>query len=90
MLPYSLAAAHAAQGETEQALEWLEQAVDRGWPYELTTVNDPLLASLRGDARFQTLVDRMRARNAEMRQWLAQAEGRKRVDWRARLLGAPR
>mgnify|MGYP006269801797 FL=1 len=81
MLPYSLAAAHAAQGETQQALEWLEQAVDRGWPYELTTVNDPLLASLRGDARFQTLVDRMREQNSAMRRQLAQAEGQERADW---------
>ena len=80
MLPYSLAAAHAAQGETEQALEWLEQSVDRGWPYELTTVHDPLLTSLRGDERFQSLVAQMRARNALMREHLAQAEGLESAD----------
>jgi len=75
MLPYSLAAAHAVQGETEQALRWLEQSVEGGWPYELTTINDPLLAPLRDDARFQALVDRMRERNATMRERLAQTEG---------------
>jgi tetratricopeptide (TPR) repeat protein len=80
MLPYSLAAAHAARGETEQALEWLEQSVDRGWPYELTTVHDPLLTSLRGDERFQSLVAQMRARNALMRETLAQAEGLESAD----------
>lgn len=74
MLPYSLAAAYAVQGETEQALRWLEQSVEGGWPYELTTINDPLLAPLRDDARFQALVDRMRERNATMRERLAQTE----------------
>lgn len=80
MLPYSLAAAHAVRGETEQALQWLKRSVELGWPYELTTVYDPLLASLRGEARFQALVSQMRERNAAMRQHLAQAEGQERAD----------
>jgi serine/threonine protein kinase/tetratricopeptide (TPR) repeat protein len=74
MLRYSLAAAHAVRGNTDEALRWLDRAVQLGWPYELTTINDPLLAPLRGEPQFQVLVDRMRDRNREMRRQLAYAE----------------
>jgi TolB-like protein/Flp pilus assembly protein TadD len=79
MLPYSRAAAHAVRGETEPALQWLARAVEAGWPYELTTVHDPLLAPLQDDERFRVLVKRMHERNEAMRRQLAQAEEQKRA-----------
>lgn len=74
MLPYSLAVTHAVQGESDEALYWLEQAVDRGWPYELTTIHDPLFKSVRNHQRFQDLVGRMHDRNEGMRREIAQTE----------------
>jgi TolB-like protein/Flp pilus assembly protein TadD len=74
MLRYSLAAAHAVRGDTEQALRWFERAVDAGWPYALTARHDPLFASLREEERFRTLVERMDQRNEAMRQQLARRE----------------
>jgi adenylate cyclase len=47
----------AARGETDAALAWLEQAYDEGWhgfPM-LDLAKDPLLASLVGNPRFETL-----------------------------------
>jgi TolB-like protein/predicted Zn-dependent protease/predicted Ser/Thr protein kinase len=73
MLRYSLAAAHAVRGHTDQALRWLDQAVHLGWPYELTMIHDPLLSSLRETTQFQALVAQVQERNQEMRRQIAQA-----------------
>lgn len=81
LLRYSLAAMHTVRGETEEALRWLERAVKAGWPYDLVTISDPLLAPLRGEERFRALVDRMRERNKEVQRQLAQAEGREPPVW---------
>ncbi len=60
---YSLLAAdfYAILDEREQALDWLENAVDRGcinYPY--LSQYDPFLAKLRGDPRFQKLMVRVK------------------------------
>jgi serine/threonine protein kinase/tetratricopeptide (TPR) repeat protein len=74
MLRYALAAVHAVQGDTDEALRWLERAVELGWPYERTATHDPLFASLRGEARFHRLVERMHNRNRDLRRQLAPTE----------------
>jgi serine/threonine protein kinase/tetratricopeptide (TPR) repeat protein len=74
MLRYALAAAHAVQGHTDEALRWLERAVQLGWPYERTAIHDPLFASLRGEARFHRLVERMHTRNQDMRRQLTHTD----------------
>lgn len=82
MLPYSMAAIYAVRGEKDLALRWLEQAVvEAGWPYELTTIHDPMLASLHDDKRFQSIVDRMRKRNEESRRQLEQSEADSHTNW---------
>jgi len=48
------ASTFALAGEKEEALEWLENAVDRGWiNHPLFSKDDPLLDSIRGEERFR-------------------------------------
>jgi len=58
---WHVAALYARLGETELALNWLANAVDRGFGNSqfIETV-DPFLESIRGDPRFRGLVDRAR------------------------------
>ena len=73
MLPYELAAVHAVQGNTKQALRLLERALEAGWPYELTLVNDPMFAPIRKEERYQAVVHRMSKQNEMMRSQLRQS-----------------
>ncbi len=55
------ASALAFASQKEEALDWLEHAVDRGWTnYPLFSEKDPLLESVRGDDRFKTLMERVK------------------------------
>ena len=55
------ASAFALSGQKEEALDWLEHAVDRGWiNYPLFSGNDPLLESIRGEGRFTELMGRVK------------------------------
>ena len=73
MLPYELAAVHSVQGNTGQALGLLERALEAGWPYELTLINDPMFASIRNEERYQAVVRSMSERNERMRSQLRQS-----------------
>ena len=56
---YQIAEVYAWRGEEDKAIEWLERAViqnDGGLAFVRV---DPLLASLRTDARFQALLEKM-------------------------------
>jgi tetratricopeptide (TPR) repeat protein len=62
---YSLELAHALSllGESDAALDWLENAMNRGFlGHQYIARHDPFLASLRGDARFLRVVESMRSR----------------------------
>jgi TolB-like protein len=51
----------ALVNERDRALQWLEHWIDRGsFNYPMLAHGDPLLQSLRGDPRFQRLLDRIR------------------------------
>lgn len=51
----------ALVNERDRALDWIERWVDRGSiNYPLLAQGDPLLAPLRGEPRFQRLLDRVR------------------------------
>ena len=57
---YQVAEAHAWRCEKDKAFEWLERAYqqrDGGLDY---LKYDPLLASLRGDARYRALLRKMK------------------------------
>jgi TolB-like protein/predicted Ser/Thr protein kinase len=50
----------ALLGEKKQALDWLQNAVDRGfWNYPFLE-KDPLLKNLRGESRFKTILEQAR------------------------------
>jgi TolB-like protein/tetratricopeptide (TPR) repeat protein len=60
-LPPFIASVYALAGATEEALDWLEHAVDRGWiNHPLFSENDPLLESIRGEERFKELMVRVK------------------------------
>lgn len=60
--PYFLGSIYALAGIDEEALNWLERAVKRGWMnYPLFTEVDPHFAGLRDNPRFQELVARVKA-----------------------------
>jgi len=60
VLRRELAAVYAASGDRQRAYEWLEKAIDAGWRQERVYVS-PLFESLRGEERFQQLMDRIDA-----------------------------
>jgi len=55
------ASTFALAGQKEEALDWLEHAVDRGWiNYPLFAEQDPLLESVRSEDRFKRLMKRVK------------------------------
>jgi non-specific serine/threonine protein kinase len=58
---YFLAGAFSLANAKEDAMEWLEHAVDLGWiSYPLLAEKDPFLANIRKDARFKELLKRVK------------------------------
>jgi TolB-like protein/Flp pilus assembly protein TadD len=58
--PYAFALVHLALGEREQALDWLERAVEeRGATYFNFIKVDPFFDPLRGDPRFEAVVQKV-------------------------------
>jgi TolB-like protein/Tfp pilus assembly protein PilF len=58
--PYAFAVIHLALGEKDQALDWLEKNVrDHASPATNLITVDPYLDPLRGDPRFEALVQRV-------------------------------
>lgn len=58
---YNIATAYALLGEHKQAIDWLENAADGGFPCYPLFANDELLASLRNEPRFVALLARLKA-----------------------------
>jgi TolB-like protein/Flp pilus assembly protein TadD len=59
---YQIACIHAILGDTRQALEWLERAVNTGFACAPFFERDPALAKLRPLPEFQSLVGNLKAR----------------------------
>jgi TolB-like protein len=60
-IPWLLAGAHAAVGAREEALVWLDRAIDRGMiNYPFLSEHDFFLDNVRGDARFGRVMERAR------------------------------
>jgi transcriptional regulator GlxA family with amidase domain/protocatechuate 3,4-dioxygenase beta subunit len=90
---YNLACAWALEGEREKSLDALGRAVDAGWNRRATTEADADFASVRGDARFAALLERMGAATPGAPNWASDrlSHGREalaagRIDEALRLL----
>jgi non-specific serine/threonine protein kinase len=58
---YQIAEAFALLGEKKEALDWLENAVNRGFiNYPFMSGIDPFLANIRGEERFRKLMERVK------------------------------
>jgi adenylate cyclase len=68
--PHEIALIHAARGDREAALAWLETAYDRGFRWTWMLEREPMLDALRDDPRFQGVLARMRAEVDAMRRQL--------------------
>jgi len=71
---YHMAAIYAVQGDKEEALTWLQKAVDAGWRYYRYISRHPLFENIRDDARFKRMIDEIKAKVAEMRRRVEQYE----------------
>jgi len=56
--PTRIALVHAALGETDEAIRWLEQGIDAGSPF-VTELRDPGYDPIRTDPRFQAAMKRV-------------------------------
>jgi hypothetical protein len=57
---YGVAEVHAWRGDKTQAFQWLERSRENG-DGEITDINyDPMLNSIRNDARFKTLLSELK------------------------------
>jgi hypothetical protein len=58
---YHIATFYSFLNQIELAIEWLENAVDRGiFNYPLMNEIDPFLENIRGDHRFKKLMERVK------------------------------
>jgi TolB-like protein/DNA-binding SARP family transcriptional activator/Tfp pilus assembly protein PilF len=64
---YLLATIHAIRGEKQDAYAWLQRAIDAGWCLYRIGLQDPLLANLREDQRFQGMMADVKAKVDSMR-----------------------
>jgi protein kinase/serine/threonine-protein kinase len=64
---YDVASVYAVQGETDRAIEWLQRAVDGGYVWVERISIDPLLDTIREDARFKEIVAHLEIKVAEIR-----------------------
>jgi tetratricopeptide (TPR) repeat protein len=61
--PYYIAVIYAALGEVDLALEWLQRGLGANGIFCLDARNDPDLASIRSDVRFESLMRRCEREN---------------------------
>jgi hypothetical protein len=58
-----MAQCYAQIGEADESLHWLENAIQFGfWNYPLLAEGDPLLAPMRQDKRYVSLMEKVKER----------------------------
>jgi len=66
-LTWMVAAASASVGELDEALYWLSRSIEMGFiNYRFFAEVDPFLAKLRGDSRFEELMERAKEKQKEI------------------------
>lgn len=59
--------APARQGQRDEALRWLSRTIEMGFiNHRFFAEHDPFLATLRGDPRFEALMERAREKQREL------------------------
>jgi tetratricopeptide (TPR) repeat protein len=59
--PWLGAGIYSLMNEKDEALRWLEHAINRGWiNYPLFNEQDPFYENIRGEKRFKELMERIR------------------------------
>lgn len=69
-----IAGINAILGNKEEALQWLQKAIDAGFLFYRYIARDPTFESLRDDKRFKQIMDKTRARIDEMRKRIKDME----------------
>jgi protein kinase/serine/threonine-protein kinase len=69
-----MAAIYAVQGNKDEALRWLQKAVDAGIRYYRYISRYPLLENIRDDERFKRIINEIKAKVAEMRRRVERSE----------------
>jgi len=64
---YSRAGVAAALGETDEALSWLEKAMNAGWIKRRFVDFDPLFANFHGNDRFEKILFKLSEKTEELR-----------------------
>ena len=64
---YMISAAYAMLGEKEQAIDWMEKAIDNGYIYVKSFERDPWFAGIRQEARYQEVLEDLKLRIEQMR-----------------------
>jgi tetratricopeptide (TPR) repeat protein len=69
---YDLARVYAMLEDPEQAVHWLQVAIDRGWPFYYTEMGrtDPMLENLHGNEDFERIMDDLKAKLDAEREWV--------------------
>jgi TolB-like protein/Tfp pilus assembly protein PilF len=68
---YFITWTYAARGDAEGAISWLRETVRLGWPSYALFARDPHLDPLRGDRRFEALLQEIKAESERYRAALA-------------------
>lgn len=69
---YDLARIYAMLGDQEQAVHWIQVAIDRGWPFYYTEMGrtDPMLENVRGNQDFERIMNELKAELDAERAWV--------------------
>ena len=66
-LPYYIAAIHAIRGNRDQALAWLQKAIEKKWADHAMIEFGPYFATYRADPAFVKMVQLLKVKTEEMR-----------------------
>ena len=69
-----IAGIYAILGNKEEALQWLQKAIDAGFLFFRYIARDPAFENLRDDERFKQIMDKTKARVDEMRKRIKDME----------------
>ena len=71
-----IAMIYALQGNKEEALKWLQKAVDAGWYHYRYIVRHPMLENVRDEPRFKEIIEKTKAKVDEMRRRVEKMEAK--------------